>query len=138
MKRATKKIVQPSAPVDCPFVLAIAGATQRFASEQIAFREGQRVQLEFTPSMVVVHDPAHPSPCSFTSLGIILYSYIQSGAAIEKARDTGEIVGYKMSFLLLEIRTVKNQQECKACGKRWPNGKRLEPWQIEDHMKGHK
>jgi hypothetical protein len=130
--------VAPIPPRDFPSISAVAGATQTFGSGQEAFHEGQTVVLQFTPQTVVVHSATKPSPCSFTKLGIILYTYVFSAHepySVAKAEQTGQ-VSSKMYFLLRKIVHTKKRSECLFCGKVFMPA--LSALQATKHLTLHK
>lgn len=108
---------------DHPFCYALALNEWHFESNRIAIRARQAVQLEFTPSMVVVHDALRPSPMRGTQLGVILYSfpfpYFRSKQlSVESASQDG-IVREGMQFHLIKLLPKGKRTECTFCGKVW-------------------
>lgn len=109
---------------DSPYCYALALNEWRFDSTRIAIRKHQVVQLEFTPSMVVVHDALHPSTANFTNLGVILYSfpfpYFRSPKLSVRSVQEDGIVREGMQFHLIFCRYNKDiGAECLYCGKLW-------------------
>jgi hypothetical protein len=133
-------------PEKHPRLPAVAATEQRFDSEKVAISAGQRVNLEFLPSMVVAHD-ATSSPTPSNPLGTTLYSFFyHSGITAATAMESGQ-VSPTMYFLLLAIRPVKGnlknrklteqQSQCCYCGKAWPVGKQLTIKEHDDHLAKH-
>lgn len=121
MAKTSAKSPRASAVLRHPHCEAVAATEQRFDSAKIAVRAGSRVCLEFTPSMVVVHDPSNPTPTN--PLGSILYSHVFCGVKTkayspEIARKTGQVAD-DMFYLLLEMEEDSEGAICKFCGKRW-------------------
>jgi hypothetical protein len=123
---------------DGPSCYAIALQEWRFESKRIAIRAGQVVQLEFNPSMVVVHDALQPSPVRGTQLGIILYSfpfpYFRSPKlSVQSAQQDG-IVRDGMQFHLIKLVSRGKLTDCTYCGRLFIN----EPLKLQlDHLSRH-
>lgn len=118
-----KTIPHTDYTIDHPSLYAIALNDWAFDSKRLAFAEGQRVELEFMPSMVVVHDPFQPSTSHATELGYILYSFPfpQSnlpGLSVVTAQQDG-IVRKNLQFHIIDILEDKEGAQCTFCGKRW-------------------
>jgi hypothetical protein len=138
---SNKTVPQTATPELCkdhPSCYALALAEWRFEANKIAIRAGQVVQLEFTPSMVVVHDALQPSTCKFTQLGIILYSfpfpYFRSKQLSVASAEKDGIVREGMQFHLIKLTSQGKRTECTYCGKLWLE--KLGKDQM-DHLSAH-
>jgi hypothetical protein len=111
-----------------------------FESGRPAVRPGQLVVLEFTPSMVIVHDPLRISPSESNKLGVILYSHnwapYDKEYSLQRAMETGE-VSAKMAYGLLKLRKIDKAgtAECMICGKHI--GKKTSTEDRQRHLEGH-
>jgi hypothetical protein len=137
-----KKAIKPLPDcLDGPTIEAVAANTQLFPSGKVAVPKGKRVVLEFTNSMVSVHDPDKPPAFSRTKLGPIMYThqFLPSdpacrGLSVDTVKENG-IVSRQMSYLLLRLHRTNKEVVCWFCGRVWKVGvsKKFE----EEHIKQH-